>query len=82
MKMDNTKLPAKNEKELETLIKAVRIYSQDIEMKFGIEKRVMLIIKNGKQRMAEGIELANREKIRTLGEKEKCWELTSSNMQR
>ena len=29
---------AKNEKELETLIHAVRIYSQDIGMEFGIEK--------------------------------------------
>ena len=31
------KLFAKNEKELETLIHAVRIYSQDIGMEFGIE---------------------------------------------
>ena len=29
---------AKNEKELETLIHAVRIYSQDIGMEFSIEK--------------------------------------------
>ena len=29
---------AKNENELETLIQAVRIYSQDIGMEFGIEK--------------------------------------------
>ena len=36
--MDNIKLFAKNEKELETLIHAVRIYSQDIGMEFGIEK--------------------------------------------
>ena len=38
MYMDNIKLIAKNEKELETLIQAVRICSQDIGMKFGIEK--------------------------------------------
>ena len=31
----------KNEKELETLIHAVRIYSQDIGMEFGIEKCAM-----------------------------------------
>ena len=35
--MDDIKLFAKNEKELETLIHAVRIYSQDIGMKFSIE---------------------------------------------
>ena len=38
MYMDDIKLFAKNEKELETLIHAVRIYSQDIGMEFGIEK--------------------------------------------
>ena len=38
MYMDDIKLFAKIEKELETLIHAVRIYNQDIEMEFGIEK--------------------------------------------
>ena len=38
MYMDDIKLFAKNEKELKTLIHAVRIYSQDIGMEFGIEK--------------------------------------------
>ena len=38
MYLDDIKLFAKNEKELETLIHAVRIYSQDIGMEFGIEK--------------------------------------------
>ena len=35
----------KNEKELETLIHPVRIYSQDIGMEFGIEKYAMLVMK-------------------------------------
>ena len=42
MFMDDIKLFAKNEKEQETLIHAVRIYSQDIGMEFGIEKCAML----------------------------------------
>ena len=37
MYMDGIKLFAKDEKELETLIQTVRIYSQDIEMEFGIK---------------------------------------------
>ena len=37
MYMDDIKLSAKNERELETLIHAVRIYSQDIGMESGIE---------------------------------------------
>ena len=38
MYMDDIKLFAKNEKELETQIHAVRICIQDIGMEFGIEK--------------------------------------------
>ena len=45
MYMDDIKLFAKNEKELETLKHTVRIYSQDIGMKFGIEKCTLLIRK-------------------------------------
>ena len=48
MFMDDIKLLTKNEKELETLIHAVRIYSQDIGMEFGIEKCAMLVMKSGK----------------------------------
>ena len=67
--MDNIKLFAKNEKELETLIQAVRIYSQDIGMELGIEKCALQIRRSRKQYMTEGIELPNQEKIRMLGEK-------------
>ena len=57
MYMDDIKLFAKNEKELETLIHAVRIYSQDIGMEFGIEKCAMLVMKSGKLHLTEGMEL-------------------------
>ena len=68
--MDNIQLFSKNEKQLKTLIHAVRIYSQDIGMEFGIEKCTVLIMKSGKWHMTEGMELRNQEKIRTFGEKE------------
>ena len=48
MYMDDIKLFAKNEKELETLIHAVRIYSQDIGMEFGMEKCAILGMKSSK----------------------------------
>ena len=70
MYMDDIKLFAKNEKKLETLIHAVRIYNQKIGMKFGIEKYAILVMKSGKQHLTDGMELPNRDKIRTLGEKE------------
>ena len=68
--IDDIKQFAKNDKELETLIQAVRIYSEDIGMELSIEKCAMLIMKSGKQQMAEGIELPNQERFRTLGKKE------------
>ena len=48
MYMDAIKLFAKNEKYLEILIQAVKIYSEDIGMEFDIEKCAMLIMKSGK----------------------------------
>ena len=70
--MDDIKLftKNKNKKGLETLIRAVIIYIQDIEMEFGIEKCSMLIIKSGKPYMTNRMELLNQDKIRTIGEKE------------
>ena len=70
MYMGDIKLFAKNEKELETLIHAVRIYNQDIGMEFGREKCAMLVMKSGKRHMTDGMELPNHDKIRTLEEKE------------
>ena len=56
MCIDEIKLFAKNEKELETLIQPVRKQSQIIS---DIEKCAMLIIKNGKRQITEGIEPPN-----------------------
>ena len=58
--MDDIKLFAK--KSFLTLIHAVIIYSQDIGMKFSIEKCAMLIMKSGKQHMTEEMGLPNQEK--------------------
>ncbi len=70
MYMDDIKLFAKIEKELETLIQTVRIYSQDIGMEFSIEKCAMRVMKSDKWHLTDGIELPNQDKIRTLGENE------------
>ena len=47
--MDDMKLFAKIEKELQTLIQTIRTYSQIIGMEFGIDKCAMLIMKVGKE---------------------------------
>ena len=68
--MNDIKLFAKNEKELETLIHAVRIYSQDIGMEFGREKCALHVMKISKRHITDGMGLPNQDKIRMLGEKE------------
>ena len=70
MYMDDIKLFAKNEKELETLIHAVRIYSQDVGMEFVRGKCAMQVMKSSKRHLMDGRELPNQEKIITLREKE------------
>ena len=70
MYKDDIKQFAKIEKELETLIHTVKIYSQDIGMEFGIEKCTMLQTKSSKQLLTDGMERPTQDKIRTLGEKE------------
>ena len=69
--MYDIKLFGKNEKELETLIQTIRIYSQDIGIEFGIEKCAMLIMRSRKRQLTvDRIELPNQENIRMLGQKE------------
>ena len=48
---------ANNEKELVILIQTIRIYNQDIETEFSIEKSIMLMMKSGQ--ITERIELPN-----------------------
>ena len=69
MYMDGIKLFVINYKELDTLIKTI-IYCEDMEMEFGLEKCVKLIMRSKKREIIEGIELPNQERIRMLGEKE------------
>ena len=65
MYMDNIKLFAKNEKELETQIPAVRILSGHRD-----RKCTMQVMKSGKRHLTDGMELLNQDKIRTFVEKE------------
>ena len=70
MHMGDIKLFAKYEKEFETLIHNVGIYSQDIGMEFCMGKCAMFVMKRGKRHMTDGMELPNHDKIRMLGENE------------
>ena len=83
MYTDDTKLLAENEKELETVIQTMRIYSQDI----GMEKCVKIIMKSRKRHRTEGIELPNQEKSESLEKRKptntwEYWKRMPLDMQR
>ena len=53
--MDDLKLHSRSEKRLDYLVQTVRVFSEDIEMEFGIEKCAMLVMKKGKIVKSVGI---------------------------
>ena len=49
-------------------------------MEFGIDKRAMLGMKSSKRHLADGMELPNQDKIRTLGKKKRKHTFSSCRM--
>ena len=68
--MDDLKLYAKTSSQLDSIIQTVRIFSNDIGMKFGIDQCAVLIIKRGKKTQSEGITLPDDTPITSLKERE------------
>ena len=64
--MDDLKLYAKNEKGLESLVQTVRIFNDDLGMKFGINKYATLVLKRGKITKFDGISLPDRRVMKAL----------------
>ena len=64
--MDDLKLYAKSEKELNSLIQTVRMFSDDAGMVFGVEKCAVLVLKRGKMVRTEGIELPDEKRMREV----------------
>ena len=55
--MDDLKLYGKKEREIDSLINTVRIFSDDIGMKFGLEKCARLVVERGKVKQTDGLQL-------------------------
>ena len=68
--MDDLKLLAKNEKEINSLVSMVQLFSRDIGMEFGIKKCGVAVLKRGKLSKTEGIQLVNGERIKEVCEEE------------
>ena len=68
--MDALKLYSRDEKGLESLVKTIRVFSEDIGMEFGIDKCALLKMEKGKIVKSVGIELPNGKVINLLLEGE------------
>jgi hypothetical protein len=55
--MDDFKLYGKKEREIDSLINTVRIFSDDIGVKFGLEKCARLVVERGKVKQTDGLQL-------------------------
>ena len=68
--MDDLKLYGKNKRELESLVQTMRIFTQDIKMRFGIQKCATIVLKKGKKEEDDGIKLPDGETMRDLGQED------------
>ena len=68
--IDDLKLYSYSEKELDSLLQTIRIFSKDIGMEIGIEKCAMLVIEKGNIMKSVGIELPDGKVIKSLQEGE------------
>ena len=66
--MDDLKLYSRCEKGSYSLVQTVRVFSEDMEMEFGVEKCAMLLMEKGKIVKSVGIELPNVKVIKSLQE--------------
>ena len=66
--MDDLKVYGKDEKELENLLKIVKIYSDDIKMRFGLDKCAMVVMKDGKRIRSDGISLPDEQEIKEVND--------------
>ena len=66
--MDDLKLYGKNDKELESLVNTVRVFSEDINMEFGIDKCAVINLQRGKVRNSRGITLPSGKVIQQAEE--------------
>ena len=66
--MDDLKLYGRNEKEINSLVPTVRVFSSDIGMDFRIKKCAMMVMKRGNLDKSEGIRLPDGRIIRSIGD--------------
>ena len=68
--MADLKFYSRSEKGLDSLVQTVRVFSEEIEMEFGIEKCDMLLMGKGKIEKSVGAEVPDGKLIQSLQEGE------------
>ena len=68
--MDDLKLYSRRQKELDSLVQKVRVFSEDIGMEYGITKCAMTVMEKGEIVKSVGIELPDGKVIKSLQEGE------------
>ena len=66
--MDDLKLFAKNDDQIDSLVNTVRFFSDDIKMEFGLPKCGVLIMKRGKVIKSERISMLDGKMIKNIEE--------------
>ena len=66
--MDDLKLYAKNDKQLQELVGVVKAYSDDINMEFGLSKCAVLSVKGGKLKPSDGLVLPSGDLMKEVDE--------------
>ena len=66
--MDDLKLYGSCDEELESVVGVVKIFSDDVGMKFGFDKCGVLVVEKGVKKKCEGIELPGGEMIKEIDE--------------
>ena len=66
--MDDLKLFAKNEDQIDSLVNTVRTFSEDIKNEFGLLKRGVLIMKIRKVVKSDGISMSDEKMMKNIEE--------------
>ena len=68
LSMDDLKLFAKNEDQIDSLVNTVRIFSEDIKVEFRLPKCGALIMETGKAVKSEGINIPDGKMMKNIEE--------------
>ena len=68
--MDDLKLYVKNNDQIDSLVRTVWSYSEDIGMKFGIDKCAVLELERRRLVRSEGVALSDGETIKEVDQEE------------